>query len=152
MLLDAPLYPQPLPLFIHVLRSPVGTLATRLLPTTWQVTHVLRRTYHDASAIAPGVVETYAASLRQPGARPALVATARALVPEHDDYLRPDEARARFARVPQAHVIGVDGAKHLWVGEKSVRTVLDHVTGCVNPARAPLPDHWDGPMDRWSDL
>jgi uncharacterized protein len=35
------------------------------------------------------------------------------LVPELDDYLRPDEARQRFARVPKAEVIGVDGAKHL---------------------------------------
>ncbi len=32
-----------------------------------------------------------------------------ALVPEHDDYLRPDEARRRFGRVPQAEVVGVDG-------------------------------------------
>ncbi len=39
-----------------------------------------------------------------------------ALVPEHDDYLQPDEARLRFSRVPQAEVIGVPGAKHLWVG------------------------------------
>ena len=30
-----------------------------------------------------------------------------ALVPEFDDYLRPDEARQRFARVPKADVIGV---------------------------------------------
>jgi pimeloyl-ACP methyl ester carboxylesterase len=87
VLLDAPLYPQPLPLFIHVLRSPLGTLATRLLPTPWQVLHVLRRAYHDTSAIAPGVVDTYAASLRQPGARPALVATARTLVPDQVDTI-----------------------------------------------------------------
>ena len=40
-----------------------------------------------------------------------------ALVPEFDDYLRPEEARRRFAAVPQAEVIGVDGAKHLWVGD-----------------------------------
>jgi uncharacterized protein len=39
------------------------------------------------------------------------------LVPEFDDYLRPDEARKRFAVVPQAEVIGVAGAKHLWVGD-----------------------------------
>ena len=36
-----------------------------------------------------------------------------ALVPELDDYLRPDEARRRFAAVPQAEVIGVSGCKHL---------------------------------------
>jgi alpha/beta superfamily hydrolase len=57
-----------------------------------------------------------------------------ALVPELDDYLRPDEARERFARVPQAKVVGVDGAKHLWVGEKFVRIVLDEIAATVNPA------------------
>ncbi|GAA2206104.1 hypothetical protein GCM10009850_015620 [Nonomuraea monospora] len=62
-----------------------------------------------------------------------------ALVPEFDDYLRPEEARARFARVPQAEVIGVDGAKHLWVGEPYVRTVLDEIVKRVNPAAWPLP-------------
>jgi alpha/beta superfamily hydrolase len=57
-----------------------------------------------------------------------------ALVPEFDDYLRPDEARQRFARVPKAEVIGVAGAKHLWVGENNVRTVLDDIVRTVNPA------------------
>lgn len=61
-----------------------------------------------------------------------------ALVPELDDYLRPDEARRRFSRVPKATVIGVDGAKHLWVGERYVRTVLDEIVRTVNP-RVPLP-------------
>jgi alpha/beta superfamily hydrolase len=64
-----------------------------------------------------------------------------ALVPEFDDYLRPAEARARFARVPQAEVIGVDGAKHLWVGEPYVRIVLDEIVRRVNPAVHPLPAH-----------
>ncbi|MDR8410602.1 alpha/beta fold hydrolase [Nonomuraea sp. 3-1Str] len=63
------------------------------------------------------------------------------LVPEFDDYLRPEEARERFARVPQAEVIGVDGAKHLWVGEPYVRIVLDEIVKRVNPAAYPLPTH-----------
>jgi uncharacterized protein len=71
-----------------------------------------------------------------------------ALVPEFDDYLRPEEARQRFARVPQARVIGVDGAKHLWVGENNVRTVLNEVVRAVNPAAlnesAELPTEWEG--------
>ena len=62
-----------------------------------------------------------------------------ALVPGLDDYLRPDEARERFARIPQAEVIGVDGAKHLWVGEPSVRRVLDEVVKRVAPESYPLP-------------
>jgi uncharacterized protein len=67
-----------------------------------------------------------------------------ALVPELDDYLRPDEARRRFAVVPQAEVIGVDGAKHLWVGEPSVRRVLDEIVKRVAPDAYPLPTTWNG--------
>jgi uncharacterized protein len=65
-----------------------------------------------------------------------------ALIPELDDYLRPDEARARFARVPQAEVIAVDKAKHLWVGEPYVRIVLNEIVRRVNPAAWPLPTEW----------
>jgi uncharacterized protein len=61
------------------------------------------------------------------------------LVPEHDDYLQPAEARERFARIPQAEVIGVDGAKHLWVGEPAVRRVLDEIVARVAPSSYPLP-------------
>jgi alpha/beta superfamily hydrolase len=75
-----------------------------------------------------------------------------AIVPELDDYLQPAEATQRFARVPQARVIGVDDAKHLWVGEKNVVQVLNHIVNCINPALSPLPTEWDGPMERWSDL
>lgn len=67
------------------------------------------------------------------------------LVPELDDYLRPGEARRRFARVRNAEVIGVEGAKHLWVGEPSVRRVLDEIVGHVRPdVPLPLPTEWTG--------
>lgn len=65
-----------------------------------------------------------------------------ALVPELDDYLRPDEARERFARVPQAQVIAVSKAKHLWVGENQVRVALNEIVRVVNPAAWPLPTYW----------
>ncbi|MEU5993501.1 alpha/beta hydrolase [Spirillospora sp. NPDC047418] len=68
-----------------------------------------------------------------------------ALVPEFDDYLRPAEARERFKRVPQAEVVGVDKAKHLWVGEPYVRTVLNEIVKRVAPAAYPLPTEWDEP-------
>jgi hypothetical protein len=57
------------------------------------------------------------------------------LVPELDDYLRPQEARERFARIPQARVVGVEGARHLWVGEPYVRRVLDEIVDFVVPVR-----------------
>lgn len=63
-----------------------------------------------------------------------------ALVPEHDDYLQPAEARERFAVVPQCQVIAVDGAKHLWVGDAD--RVLDEIVRIINPAAAPLPKEY----------
>jgi hypothetical protein len=69
-----------------------------------------------------------------------------ALVPEHDDYLQPVEAEQRFAVLPQAEVIGVPGAKHLWVGD--AEKVLDMVVARVAPSvDVPLPTEWDGPME-----
>jgi alpha/beta superfamily hydrolase len=68
-----------------------------------------------------------------------------ALVPEFDDYLRPAEARERFAAIPQAEVVGVPGAKHLWVGD--AETALNEIVRRVAPAAYPLPDTWDGPME-----
>ncbi|AAZ56430.1 conserved hypothetical protein [Thermobifida fusca YX] len=71
-----------------------------------------------------------------------------ALVPEYDDYLRPDEARKRFARVPHAEVIGVPNARHLWVGEPYVRIVLNEIVKRVAPQAYPLPTEWDGPYEK----
>jgi alpha/beta superfamily hydrolase len=72
------------------------------------------------------------------------------LVPEFDDYLRPADALERFGGIPQADIIGVDGAKHLWVGEKYVRIVLDEIVRQANPVAAPLPTSWDGPFERYA--
>lgn len=75
----------------------------------------------------------------------------KVLVPEFDDYLRPEAARQRFAALltPEARsagseLIAVDGAKHLWVGEKYVKTVLDEIVRATNPAAYPLPVEYDG--------
>lgn len=69
-----------------------------------------------------------------------------ALVPELDDYLRPDEARERFAAIPQAEVLDFAGSKHLWVGD--AEKVLDEITRRVAPSvPTPLPMEWDGPME-----
>lgn len=65
------------------------------------------------------------------------------LVPELDDYLRPDEARARFGLVPHARIIAVDGGRHLWVGESQTRRVLTEIVAAVNPDALPLATVWD---------
>ena len=61
------------------------------------------------------------------------------VVPELDDYLQPPEAAKRFAVIKNHHMIAVDGAKHLWVGEPSVYRVLTEITQIVWPSRLPLP-------------
>lgn len=69
-----------------------------------------------------------------------------ALIPEFDDYLRPDAARERFAAIPHATLIPVEGGKHLWVGENQTRRVLTEIVAVVNPDALPLPVEWDGPV------
>jgi alpha/beta superfamily hydrolase len=68
------------------------------------------------------------------------------LVPELDDYLRPDAALARFSRIPRAEVVTMKGARHLLVGY--AEEVLDEIVARVAPdVTTPLPTMWDGPFE-----
>jgi alpha/beta superfamily hydrolase len=62
-----------------------------------------------------------------------------ALIPEFDDYLKPDTARLKFSRVKNLKQIDVAGAKHLWVGEPMVHLVLSEIVKVIAPSRLPLP-------------
>ena len=62
-----------------------------------------------------------------------------ALVPELDDYLKPDAARKRFASVSKINIVAIDGAKHLWIGEPAVHRVLSEINSIVTGAETPLP-------------
>ena len=65
-----------------------------------------------------------------------------ALIPEHDDYLKPAQAQVRFSRIPHIELVAVEGAKHLWVGETATSRVLNEITKLVNPAAYPLAETW----------
>lgn len=65
-----------------------------------------------------------------------------AVIPELDDYLRPDEARRRFALVPDIDLVAVEGGKHLWVGEAQTYRVLTEVVARLNREALPLPTQW----------
>lgn len=69
-----------------------------------------------------------------------------ALIPEYDDYLRPEEARERFAAIPQAEVRAIEGCRHLWLGEKFVRRAHEEIVRVVRPDLPQLPFTWNGPM------
>jgi alpha/beta superfamily hydrolase len=65
-----------------------------------------------------------------------------ALVPAHDEYLKPDDAIQRFAPLKQISIIPVADAKHLWVGEPAVYRVLTEITKIIAPDRLPLPEEF----------
>ena len=45
-----------------------------------------------------------------------------------------------LAEEPQAEVVAIEGAKHLWVGETQTRRVLTEIVAAVNPDALPLPE------------
>ncbi|HVA62061.1 MAG TPA: hypothetical protein VNG13_16220 [Mycobacteriales bacterium] len=87
--------------------------------------------------LAPPLRQATSTDLRAWGASGKPVV---AIVPEFDDYLRPPEARKRFAEIGQAEVVEVPGAKHLFVGY--TERVLDEIVRCVQPTAYPLPRSW----------
>jgi len=62
-----------------------------------------------------------------------------AYVPEHDEYLNPEQAVERFKIFPRLNLIPISGAKHLWVGEPFVHLILSEITKHLAPQRLPLP-------------
>ena len=62
-----------------------------------------------------------------------------ALVPEDDEYLKPQAAREKFAVIPQIDIVEGKGMKHLWLGEPSVQFVHNEIVKHVAPEKYPLP-------------
>jgi alpha/beta superfamily hydrolase len=65
-----------------------------------------------------------------------------ALVPEHDEFLKPEPAREQFALVPQARVVAALDQKHLWVGEPATRMALDLIAEQLVAGSSPLPTEY----------
>ncbi|MCS6590065.1 alpha/beta hydrolase [Curtobacterium flaccumfaciens] len=135
------------------LRAAVAEVVDRGLPTPWLVgwsfgTEVILKhaLEHVEAGTVAGVVllspPLHRTSDEELARWAAVGVPVVALVPEHDDFLQPEAAVARFALAPNVRVVPVDGAKHLWVGERYVRIVLDAIADLVVPGSAPLPTHW----------
>jgi uncharacterized protein len=92
-----------------------------------------------AVLLSPPLHRTSAEELERWNASPAQIV---ALIPEHDDYLRPEAAAERFAVLPRLRRVDVAGGKHLWVGEAQTRRVLEEIVAAVNPSALPLPTTW----------
>ena len=124
-------------------------VAERELPNPWLVgwsfgtelalKYGLEHPIRGAILLSPPLHRTTAEEVAAwAGNKRALVA----LIPEFDDYLRPDAARLRFTSVPDLRLVAVAGGKHLWVGENLTRRVLTEIVATVNPGALPLPTEW----------
>ena len=130
----------------HDLQAAMDFVAERSLPHPWLLgwsfgTEValkwgISQPVDGAILLSPPLRRTTDAELSAwAGSGKRLVA----VVPELDDYLRPPEAAARFAAVPETEFVAVEGGRHLWVGEAQTYRVLSEIVGRVNPAALPLP-------------
>jgi Predicted hydrolase of the alpha/beta superfamily len=131
------------------LAAAMGLVAERQLPATWLVgwsfgtevalKHGLDFPIVGAILLSPPLKRTTEAELAAwSGSGKRVVA----VIPEFDDYLRPDEAEVRFSAVPETELVPVSGGKHLWVGEAQTRRVLTEIVRAVNPSALPLPTEW----------
>jgi pimeloyl-ACP methyl ester carboxylesterase len=122
VLIDSVAYPQRLPTFMKLLRTPVlGRLGLALLPSQFLARHVLELAYHDDSEITQATVEAYAEPLKTYDGRHAVLETAKRIIP-------PDleELTARYAtlEVPTLLVWGrQDELVPLWVGRRLHRAL-----------------------------
>lgn len=82
VLIDSIAYKQSLPMFVRLLATPIlGPLLVHLVPETRQIRSIMELTYYDDRLIENEAVERYAQSLRSPGAKSALLSTARQILP-----------------------------------------------------------------------
>jgi alpha/beta superfamily hydrolase len=124
-------------------------VADRGLPAPWLVgwsfgtelalKYGLEHGIAGAILLSPPLHRTSQAELKRWNASSAPVV---ALIPEHDDYLKPAAAEQKFAVLPRLRRVDVAGGKHLWVGEAQTRRVLEEIVAAVNPSALPLPTTW----------
>lgn len=122
ILIDTVAYRQRFPYFIRLLRAPMlGPLGLWLVPTKLQVSIIMRFAYHDPSKVTRDAIEAYARPLRSPGARRALIRTAREIIPHDIDAFVESYARIEL---PTLIVWGrEDRIVPLEVGEKLHRAI-----------------------------
>jgi pimeloyl-ACP methyl ester carboxylesterase len=83
VLIDSAGYPDHLPLFLKVLRTPIlGWLVVHTLPAKMQIRMVLKKSYYDPANITEQQVDAYATPLASPGGRHALLEIGKRAIPK----------------------------------------------------------------------
>lgn len=106
ILIDSAGYPDHLPAFLKILRTPIlGWAAVHLLPAKTQIRIVLRKSYYDKSKITKEQIAAYARPLASRGGRYALLQIGKQAIPKDiDDYI----ARYPTISVPTLILWGED--------------------------------------------
>lgn len=88
ILIDSGGYPDHLPAFLKILRTPIlGWLAVHLIPPKSQIRMVLRKSYYDPRKITKEQVAAYARPLASRGGRHALLQIGKQAIPKNIDEL-----------------------------------------------------------------
>jgi pimeloyl-ACP methyl ester carboxylesterase len=87
ILIDSGAYREYIPSFLKLLGSPGIDLIAYLIPSRIAAKKVLRLAYYDPQKITEEQIQGYATPLSAPGARHALVQTAKQLIPPNFDEL-----------------------------------------------------------------
>jgi pimeloyl-ACP methyl ester carboxylesterase len=129
ILIDSIGYGQKLPQFIKILTTPVlGRIAISLVPVKQQVRSIYKVAFYNKKAIPADAVEAYSESLRMPGAKRAVLRSARQIMPSDMETLTRmyDEIR-----VPTLIIWGAqDKIVPLSVGEQ-LEAQIPHATLAV---------------------
>jgi len=142
VLIDAGAYKEYIPFYLRLLSVPILNLPFDFLPSRLIAARVLRRAYYDPNKITEKQIAAYAAPLSEPGARHALLQTAKQLVPPNFDEL---VAKYKDIKVPTLIIWGrQDKIIPLKVGELLDRDIpnstLKVIDECGHAPQEEKPD------------
>lgn len=124
VLIDSAGYPQKLPWFIWLAQAPgLGSVGGKLVSPRLAASLVLKKCYYDDAKITEEQIDTYAYYGSLPGAREAVVQTAKQIIPADIDALI---AQYKTISVPVLIIWGeADEVVPLAVGKKFKRDIPD---------------------------
>ncbi len=122
VLIDSAGYPQKMPWFIRFARIPVlNEIGGRLLSSRFVTSMVLRKCYYNKDKITDEQIDTYAYYGSLPGAREAVIQTAKQIIPEDIEAVT---ARYKTISVPVLIIWGAeDEVVPLSVGKQFKRDI-----------------------------
>lgn len=123
-------YPQTLPRPFKILTTPVlGSAVVSLIPKKQQARSMLKLAYYDDQKITADAIEAYSRPLHAPGARHALLETARQIIPSDLDALT-----KRYAQltVPTLIIWGAnDSMVPLSIGARMSRDIPEAIFAVI---------------------